>query len=249
MIAGLYKTFEYWSEQGTVWIYSDPHFSDEEVRYFDPLRPTDDELVVNINRKVGKYDTLIMLGDIGNTKYVSQLKGNKVLICGNHDAGVSNYIRKTFKLCLDKEQYTRDQALEEARKEFPRCQFTCVLKNKATPVLTTNSASTYIRSYWDITADNNLFNEVYEGPLVIGEKLILSHEPVNLPYMFNIHGHIHDRDYKGDSHHLNCVAEAIDYKPVNLNQLMKKGLCSKVDSIHRITIDNATARSVRKDKV
>ena len=44
---------------------------------------------------------------------------------------------------------------------------------------------------------------------------------------------------------INVCSMNIDYTPINLNQLMKRGLTSKVDSIHRITIDNATARKKR----
>lgn len=192
MIAGLYKPFEHWSKSGTVWIYSDPHFQDEDTKFFDEGRPTDEELVAKINAKVGKYDTLIILGDIGDVNYVKRLRGYKVLICGNHDIGPSKYLR---------------------------CKT-------------------------DIE-DNHLFDEVYSGPLIISEKLILSHEPIDLPYMFNIHGHVHNKSYKGDKNHLNCVAEVINYTPISLNKLCKDGVAKDVQSIHRMTIDYATKHSLK----
>ena len=95
---------------------------------------------------------------------------------------------------------------------------------------------------WLVKADNCLFDEVYEGPLFIAEKLILSHEPIDLPFAFNIHGHDHSNWHKSD-HHLNVCAEYIDYTPVNVNRLFKNGFTSKVDSIHRMTIDRAVESS------
>ena len=99
--------------------------------------------------------------------------------------------------------------------------------------------------------DNRLFDEVYEGPLMINEKIILSHEPImNLPrYLYNIHGHDHNITYI-DNRHLNVCAdnELLSYKPLNLLSLIKNGLTSKVTSIHRETIDFATARKRKREQ-
>ena len=44
MIESLYKPFQKWSEKGAVWIFSDPHFEDEDLvnvyddRYFFPVK-------------------------------------------------------------------------------------------------------------------------------------------------------------------------------------------------------------------
>ena len=97
---------------------------------------------------------------------------------------------------------------------------------------------------WVATMDNQLCDEVYNGPLIVGPKLILSHEPIEIDGMFNIHGHVHSLTLPTDKD-LNICSMNIDYTPINLNQLMKRGLTSKVDSIHRITINNATARKKR----
>ena len=93
-----------------------------------------------------------------------------------------------------------------------------------------------------------LFDEVYEGPLIIGEKLILSHEPVNIPWAFNIHGHIHDIRHKNDKNHFNVCSDVINYTPINFNQWMKQGYLSKIITIHRDTINLATKRSKSKSK-
>ena len=40
MIAQLYDCFKHWAANGTVWIISDPHFRDKELRAGIPGRPT-----------------------------------------------------------------------------------------------------------------------------------------------------------------------------------------------------------------
>lgn len=81
------------------------------------------------------------------------------------------------------------------------------------------------------------FDEIYEGPLMISKKLILSHEPVDVPWAFNIHGHNHNSG-GSDDRHLNLAANVYGYLPANLGKLIKNGLISNVDDIHRITINN-----------
>lgn len=186
-LPGVYDIFnEKWCNQ-TVWIFSDPHFGDADIKKAYSNRPSDEELVKLINSKVGRKDTLILLGDIGDVEFAKQLRGYKVLIAGNHDAGMTNYAEA--------------------------------------------------------------FKEMYPGALIIGEKLILSHEPVDIPWMFNIHGHDHAGAVR--KNHLNVCADAVGYLPINLNQFLKTGPTSKVESIHRLTIDKATERKnkrVRKGK-
>lgn len=96
------------------------------------------------------------------------------------------------------------------------------------------------------TVYEEVFDEVYSGPLMIGEKIILSHEPLNgINWALNIHGHNHQP--KGnDTYHLNVCADVIGYEPLNMNQLMKQGLMSKIPNVHRITIDGATERKRKR---
>ena len=184
MLSGVYKIFnDRWCKQ-TVWIYSDPHFNDEEQRKMCSYWPQDDEQVKRINSKVGSKDTLILLGDCGDLSYVRKLRGYKILIMGNHDTGASKY--------------------------------------------------------WEY------FDEVYEGALIIGEKLILSHEPVSIPWALNIHGHCHDGSHRPDTHHINVCSNVIDFTPINLNQLLKSGPTSKITTLHRSIIDGATKRKKRR---
>lgn len=89
----LYKPFEHWQEKGNIWIISDTHFEDADCRLMDANWIEPEEHIKNINAKIRKGDTLIHLGDIGNPKYLRNLNKGiyKVLICGNHDAGISAY--------------------------------------------------------------------------------------------------------------------------------------------------------------
>lgn len=187
MIKHLYNNFAHWYHGGTIYFYSDPHFSDDEMKYIRKNYIGDDEQVHAINKKVGKNDTVIFLGDIGDVEFIKKIRGYKVLIMGNHDGGASNYIR----------------TLDENN------------------------------------VDNHLFDEVYEGPLCVSEKIILSHEPIDIPFMLNIHGHDHSNWTFQDSNHWNVCAENIGYTPVSIKEIIKSGRLKNIDSIHRATINIA----------
>lgn len=184
----LYDVFrERWERFQTAHIISDTHFGDKDLQANVKNRPNDEDYVKLINSKVGKNDLLICLGDVGDIECARKLKGYKILIAGNHDAGLSNY--------------------------------------------------------------REIFDEVYAGALIVGEKLILSHEPVDVPWAFNIHGHVHHGEPMSDNQHFNVCGEARKcYEPVNLNQFMKAGFMAKVQTIHRDTIDKATKRARKRGK-
>ena len=190
-LSGVYKIFnDRWCNQ-TVWIISDPHFGDEELRAGMPGRPSDEELVRRINMKVGRKDTLLLLGDCGSPEFVRQLRGYKVLIAGNHEPGLSAF--------------------------------------------------------------DEIFDEIYSGALIIGEKIILSHEPIpGISWAMNVHGHNHNKNSKNDANHFNVCADVIGYEPINFNQWLKAGHLSKIETLHRKTINKATAnrhgRNASKNK-
>ena len=186
MYKGLYDQFAHWFHEGKgqVYFYSDPHFADEEMKYIRKNYIGDEEQIKRINSKIGKYDTLVILGDVGDVEWVKKLRGYKVLIMGNHDAGASNY-----------------------------------------------------KPYFD---------EVYEGALIVSEKLILSHEPIDFPYALNIHGHDHSNWSKTDNMHWNMCAEHINYTPICLKQIIESGKLKNISTIHRETIDEATRKKQKK---
>ena len=93
------------------------------------------------------------------------------------------------------------------------------------------------------TVYEEVFDEVYTGALMIGEKILLSHEPVsNIDWVLNIHGHNHNRTKVKDKFHFNVCVDVNNYEPINFNQFLKQGgYLSKINSLHRKTIDKATA--------
>ncbi len=237
-LPGVYKEFnERWCKQ-TVWIYSDPHFSDEDLEHGIKNRPSDETQIANINSCVGRKDTLIVLGDVGNIECVRQLKGYKVLIMGNHDTGRTKYERKIVEEIYDQDVFTKEEVIADMKAKYPDWQ-----------VWVTEQWEFHAPfKRWIGHADNRLFDEVYEGALIIGEKIILSHEPVNIPWLFNFHGHDHNRRNKRSSNSLNCCSDVIGYKPIHLNNFLKTGPAADIDTIHRITIDKATENKKKRGK-
>ena len=186
MIDSLYAPFQHWSEKNAIWLISDLHFGeDDDLRRAYLHRPSSEEMIKTINQKVGKNGTLIICGDAGMPEYVSQLRGYKVLIKGNHEPGLANF--------------------------------------------------------------DGVFDEVYEGMLIIHSHIILSHEPINFPYAFNIHGHNHNGPFCTYGH-MNVCADVIGYSPINFNAFIKSGKLKECIDIHRSTIDAATIRAKKKGK-
>lgn len=88
----------------------------------------------------------------------------------------------------------------------------------------------------------DVFDEVYAGPAIIAEKLILSHEPIDFPYAVNIHGHDHSNRGFKDGLHINCCAEYINLTPICLSHIVTSGLLKNTIDIHREAIDKAKDR-------
>lgn len=308
MIKSLYDVFKTWSEKGSVYLYSDPHFGDADSYKFrsllnipddimfakeqgdsrpyelyveERLKVLDEMQIKNINKRVTKKDTIIFLGDIGNIECIKKINGYKVLIMGNHDKGASNYKRvekfekidisnyldgKTpNELCIELSDEERKQYYEEARKKAER-------EYKAKPdfIRISNRINYDFRSpfmSWYAYFDNQLFDEVYEGPLMITDKILLSHEPIENcpPFLFNIYGHDHSgkdfttyvlKDYDADMPYnemfnnyltsikkyklnkLNVCAEWIGYFPVSLKGIINSGILKSIPSIHQDYITN-----------
>lgn len=90
------------------------------------------------------------------------------------------------------------------------------------------------------------FDEIYEGPLFIAEKILLSHEPViGLDWCLNIHGHDHGNRID-DVSHINLAANVCGYTPLSLSALIKGGVLSKINTIHRETINRAIERKNKR---
>ncbi len=96
----------------------------------------------------------------------------------------------------------------------------------------------------------SLFDEVYDGPLFIADRILLSHEPVyGLSWCVNIHGHDHSNTepYAPGCKHLNLAANVCGYTPVSLGKLIKDGFLANIPTIHRLTIDQASERKAMRN--
>lgn len=109
MIDSLYAPFKKWSQNASVWLYSDTHFGDFESYTFRGLdtNKSKEELdkfqVDRINKVVGKNDTIIFLGDVGDPAPMKKIRGHKILITGNHDRGAAfykDYFEEVYTGCL-----------------------------------------------------------------------------------------------------------------------------------------------------
>ena len=97
-------------------------------------------------------------------------------------------------------------------------------------------------------AYKDFFDEIYTGPLIIADKILLSHEPIyGLSWCLNIHGHDHSNmeSYREDCKHINLAANICKYIPINLGKLIKSGILADIESIHRKTIDRQIERKAR----
>ena len=95
----------------------------------------------------------------------------------------------------------------------------------------------------------DIFDEIYDGALFIADRILLSHEPVvGLDWCLNIHGHDHNNaSYNyGDTKHLNLAANVCGYTPVDLGKLIKNGILSDIENIHRKAINKQTEKKMNK---
>lgn len=182
-LPGVYDIFnDAWKKYQTIYIISDTHFGENDLKKAYPNRLSDNEFINKINSEMGRKDLLIHLGDVGDLEYIKEIRGDKILIAGNHESGLEKY--------------------------------------------------------------KKIFEQVYAGPLMIGEKILLSHEPIlNCPWVYNCHGHVHNPHAKDDVYHFNFNVDSKQhYEPWNFNQWLKEGHTAQIQSLHRQTIDTATER-------
>lgn len=116
---------------------------------------------------------------------------------------------------------------------------------KYVPMIKTGKRILLLGNHDSRGAYKDLFSEVYAGPLFISDRILLSHEPVyGLPWCLNVHGHDYKNmeAYKDGCKHINLAANVCEYTPINLGEIIKKGILSDIASIHRLTIDHAVER-------
>lgn len=237
MYKHLYDKFAGWfhNDRGNVYFYSDPHFNDKEMVFLRKNYIGDEEQIKHINSKIGKYDTLVILGDVGDIELVRKIRGYKVLIMGNHDKGATNYKRIKYSYVYREEEYTYEQLLSKMKNNFPNYNISIKLEHFPE------------NNFWNVEIDNGLFDEVYEGALMIAPNIILSHEPIDFPYAVCFSGHNHANN-NSNPNIINFCAEHINYTPVALKDIVNSGVLNKVPNIHRETIDHAIERKEKHKK-
>ena len=110
MIKTLYEAFQHWSDGGSVYLYSDPHFNDADCVYMDPNWMPPDEQVDVINYIVKRPDTFICLGDVGDPDYARQIKANRKIL--NAGKTKPERVEKFKKLLALMEQHRRKNQYE-----------------------------------------------------------------------------------------------------------------------------------------
>ena len=210
MIKSLYKIFQHWSKNGSVYLYSDPHFGDWESYTFRGLtnHKTKEELdqfqVDNINKVVHKSDTIIFLGDIGDPTSLKKIKGYKVLITGNHDKGSSiyeDYFDEIYTGCL-----TISDRIILSHEPIENCP--PFLFNIHGHDHSGRDFTTYVLKDYDIDMPNNEMTKNYLTCI---------------------------KNYKLNK--LNLCAEWINYTPVSLSDIIKSGVLTNISTIHRDYLD------------
>lgn len=231
-LPGIYEIFNHeFARYQSIYIISDTHFGDAELRESFSERPTDEELVKRINSTCGKTSLIIHLGDVGDISFISKLRGDKWLIKGNHDQGSSKYERQCLKITYNAEEYSLEAVKKDLVQRYPGWKISYISESYG-------FKSPFQR--WEAHIDNCLFDKIFEGPVLLSEKLILSHEPIELSWAHNIHGHCHIplKDESGT----NVCLDVTNYTPLNLNKFLKRGKLSHIQTVHRATIDKATRR-------
>ena len=241
----LYKCFEHWYHGGTIWVISDTHFQKDTEMEKAFGWPSAEERLKMINECVTKNDTLIHLGDVGDRlDLVRQIKCDyKVLITGNHDAGNSVYERR--------KQHCGILDTNEDIKKAMKSLHHAYMIGDVHPT----EYNQWDNGKYELLVDNHLFDEIYNGPLFINNKIVLSHEEFNTPYAINIHGHVHcapgwitektnivEKIGTLVTYSFNMASDVIGYKPKRLDKIIENYPLKNIKSIHEVTIDNATER-------
>lgn len=218
MYKKLYSAFKHWYHGGRIFFYSDPHFSDPEMVYLRKNYIGDEEQVNRINKKIGKNDTIIFLGDIGNPEYIKKVRGYKVLVKGNHDSGDSNY-KRTVNLDENYNVISDNHLFDEIYDGELAISPNIILSHEPIPVLSCNiNIHGHDHSNWG----KDLIIEMKDGEPRLKEA--------------------------STPHHFNMCAEHIDYTPISLDEILSQVRIKDLTDIHRITIDNAILKKEKRNK-
>lgn len=228
-----------WEDCQNVYIISDLHFSDKDMSDFFNHPPTEEKIKI-INSTVSRQDCLIVLGDLGQYRWIKDIRAKvKICLLGNHDTGAKKFQRRTYYKKYDADEYTLEEAYDD---------FKGIYSSKYWVISHYEGWDTCHAPfhYYIFTADDKLFDYVFQGPLIIGEKVILSHEHIAIPGMYNIHGHHHSPDWQNTEERICLCSEKIDFTPLNLKKLLTDGRLKNIKTVHELTIEKAKARKANE---
>ena len=97
-----------------------------------------------------------------------------------------------------------------------------------------------------ISVYRHYFDEIYQGALVIAEKIMLSHERVRTDWCLNIHGHHHGRR-SHDKYHMNVCSDLVGFMPISLKDIIQGGALKQITSLHNQAI-NYAKNSEKKER-
>lgn len=242
----LYEPFEKWYHGGTIWLIGDTHFQkDKEMeKAFGWLSA--EERLETINKYVTKNDTFVLLGDVGDRlDLIKNIKADyKVLIKGNHDNGNANYKRRIMECGVCNSE-------QEAKDIIRNGNIHTLSIGNVKPDSYEKRVSISGNEFFVFKTDNHLFDEIYDGPLFISSKIVLSHERCELPFALNIHGHEHcgvyaiEKQYVMEdgthtSYLINLASDVVDFVPMRLDKIIEQFPLNRIKSIHDIAIETAT---------
>lgn len=230
----LYPCFEHWLKYQNIWVIADLHLGDPGIEEYFGGRPAE-EIISKLKQYVHKKDLLICLGDLGcEYQHLGEINaGRKVLIAGNHDYPCLTKYQREIKRYKCK---TKEEAFLKKERKLNLNSILHASIEQQFDVLHEPF------EYWELKTDNKLFDEIYSSMLTIASKLVLSHEGIDIPWAFVLHGHHHEKDWEDTEQRLNLCGEKIDYTPLNLKQWIKNGGLSKVPNIHELTKEKRNGR-------
>lgn len=196
-----------------IWVISDLFLNSKISSLVDENWVGVDKQIEIINKKVSDRDLLIVIGDPGDIKYIKEINCTKILITDGRKLCKKLYLNKKYSRYL-----TFDEEIEYIKAENAEYVLNKLLALKPeyykVKVDTINSSVEY---------DCGMFEEIYDGPLMISPHIVLSHSPVKISSGLNVHG---DSFCGGETEHIkdklvwfNATSNILNFEPVNLEKI------------------------------
>jgi len=199
-------------------VISDHHFGHKNVNKFEPIRLkraeelgyfSSEQMMINEwNKVVGKEDTVLHLGDFafsGVEKYMNKLNGKKILIYGNHDKG---QLSTSYKAVRGFYIEWNDTFLINPSEDDKL--HSGIIKSFQDKFIMFSHYPLNYNDKWDNQKEKiknriEKYNKLYE----------------DFCCDFLIHGHVHSNE-KEVERHFNVSCEVLDFKPIQIKEIIEK---------------------------